>query len=1550
MANFWENLASPIKKAAQNMSDWWNSAKGEAEQKIKNKEQQAVEAGKKLALSASSMGNFLKGSLIDQPIEKIKEMPKEVSNYFEPVPDKVRVRDFARELPGAAEKVGSAIVKFGKDVLRAPNRAGASVMLTLQGQKEFVPGAGAVPMLEKFLMGDEPIRDIKETGKETIKAFGGSEKTAEKFGMPIGMALTTLDLIPGIPKKKIAEGLGEQLITKYGDDVAKMIIKKGGVDLAEQSLKEGGEKALQKAGIAVKTVRNLVFDLPVNLIPAKNKATWKHSKILWNTMRNQFGEANKLGEDVTRNRGAVAWVIDTLEGGKRSLAPLMEKYADQKMTSKQYKKLYAMFKSRNYVLEGYKKVMATLKGIEPTVIERTIEPMQKTVKEAAEEIIPKAVEKQAEESKLLDAVRYAEEGRENTDKFRGGTWHTLGEEKNYIFNKAKDKSLEGYGGSKEIKTKLDVKNPLVIKNAILEDGSFSVINSGYEKYLPEKIAKAAEDMYTAVRDAEGTDGVDLAIMNGLHDAGISEEAAGKVIGTSNKFDAAMDLIISKGLKEKGYDALILENEYKGKVADRHIFKLAEDAGQAAKKVGESAEDILNKRNTMEKLRDANPADEKIASAAEKLDSQINEASKAEKEIIEIPKTKTAESDLGAINNKNQFVEKAGKKESLAKLEDDPIKEPPNEPPIPPHEPPPELIFGGEPNFSAGSGIEAIDKMLGETSKPKKLLDWVKQVPKKFTEAFSDRFAPMKRFEGELSKMAGQPIDINSSPYIGARMYAGRMGTVEVELQNLQKIVQPLAKSRADFTRYVLAKRASERASRGFANPAGVTEEQALQAINELKTKVGDAVFKQFENAEQAIQTWADQAILQPAMESGIISKEAYEGVIKNNKHWIPFHVLDYLPDPRHVDAIKAGGEIFSVSKQGIIKELEGTEKTIQDPFETIISHLSQSVSLIKRNEVAKKLIDLRDQFRQAKELLLPLEKDASAPKGWGSISVFVDGKATKWAVPEELSWAMHQMNEAEAGLIGKFMRFTSGAFRKGATTFYIPFSLSNAFRDAQMATMASKYGFNAADWAKGFGNGLKAAFGWESKLYDDFMRNGGGFGGYIQNIRSLSGAKEALFEPAWLKRTKAVINPFNLVSNFAEAIELAPRLGVYSKTLKKGTTAYEAAFEARNATIDFAKAGQEMRIINMWIPFVNARWQALLNTAKVFKERPVRSAAKAGALIITPGVTTYLWNTMNYPDLYDDIPQWAKDTYFTVIVGEDVDKDGNRVPKIVQIPKGDVGQIFYNPIEYALEYVRKGEPQNFTKLALEWMSQLAPIPFTRDGELSTSQVLSGGLPPVIRTPIELATNQSFFSGYPIVPRNMEKIAPTEQYDEKTPELAVTIGRALGVSPMKLAYGVGGLLGGFGREAIDPAKILEMTSQRFYRTSGGAKINEAWNLKYEAEVGYNTARQQAVRAIEAGDTAAAFKIMDSWNAEAEKIVPEITPYLAKDDPLEADHISKSITFQPADMARLQRSVTEKALSKNKNDKKTKSEIMIGQILKPKDSGQPDLKSMREALRK
>lgn len=1228
---------------------------------------------------------------ITSPFKKAAEKTKKtIGDFFAPMPDQVRVRDFVRELPGATKTVGTAVLNFGKDVLRAPNRAAASAMLSLQDQKEFIPGTGVAPKLEKFLMGDKPIKDIRGTGEETIKTFGGSEKASKKYGLPLGFALTALDIVPGIPKKKVAEELGEQLIKRYGDDVAKLIVEKGGRKLAEQAIKEGGEKLVEKAGIAIA----------------------KEAK--------PITEAAKTAEEV-------------------------------------------------------------IKSVKP--------------------------------------VNYFEKEGRNLMEFENA-----------------DLSLP------ELKRKLEI----------------------------------------AVEGKE------------------SDELLG---------------LMKKDIEKRESELI--------------------DLAKKDKWVPEQGEEFIKAREQAIKEIEAS---------------------------MPTNRTSAAEGALDGVNSKGHPVIKAGKKIAPPKPRADELKPPPPTPPRTPTEVP----LSGVPDSPNGSALEAIDGMVGKTSTPKNLLEWIKGAPKKFTEAFSDRFAPIKRFEEMVSDMAGKPIDINSSAYTAARMYAGRMGTVESFLNDLQKVISPLRKERADFTRFVLSRRALERAERGFANPAGVTADTAKKAMDELKTKVGPGIFKQFESAEQAIQKWADEAILKPAAESGLISKQAYGSIVAKNKHWIPFQVLDYLPDSAFVDSLPKGGEIFSVGKQGIIRGLEGTEKIIRDPFEAIIDKLSNAVNLAKRNDVARKLINIREVLPEAKELIQPLAKDARVPKGWGSISVFVDGKNTKWVVPEELSWAMHQMNEVEAGMLGNFVKFTSGAFRKGATTLYIPFSLSNAVRDAQMAVMTSKYGFNPADWVSGFAQGLKGAFGWDSKLLEEFSRNGGGFGGFIQGAREISGVKKQLFEPAWWKRTKAVVNPFNLISNFAEAIELAPRLGVYKHALKEGATGFEAAFEARNATIDFAKAGQEMRIINMWVPFVNARWQAMLNTARVFKESPVKASAKAGALIVAPGVTTYFWNSLNFPDLYEDVPRWIKDTYFPIIVGEEKDEQGNRVPKMVLIPKGDVGQIFYNPIEYALDYVRKGEPSNFSKLALEWMSQLAPIPFTRDGELSVTQFLSGAMPPILRTPIELATNQSFFTGGPIVPRRLEQVSPSEQYDEKTPQAAVVVGRALGVSPMKMAYGLGGLLGGFGREAIDPAKILQSTASRFYRSAGGEKRNQAWNLKDEAVVGYSTAREQAKRAIEENDIKTATAIIENWNASAEKILPDILPYLAQDDPQEAQKISSSVTFQPQDIARLQRSVYDELAGKAErkgtkpelNSKLTKDSLRslrtgkedplatIGKMFPNHELGQTDLRQMRQ----
>ena len=160
--------------------------------------------------------------------------------------------------------------------------------MSAEGQKEFVPGTGAVPSLEKFLLGEKPIKDIGGTGQETIQTFGGSEQTAKKYALPLGFALTAMDMIPILPEKTVGKEVAKQLAEKYGPEVAATIVKKGGKQLAEKALKDGGEKILEKSGINL--VKKTVPIANAGIVPVKSALD------AIDGMVGKTGKAQNLGE------------------------------------------------------------------------------------------------------------------------------------------------------------------------------------------------------------------------------------------------------------------------------------------------------------------------------------------------------------------------------------------------------------------------------------------------------------------------------------------------------------------------------------------------------------------------------------------------------------------------------------------------------------------------------------------------------------------------------------------------------------------------------------------------------------------------------------------------------------------------------------------------------------------------------------------------------------------------------------------------------------------------------------------------------------------------------------------------------------------------------------------------------------------------------------------------------------------------------------------------------------------------------------------------------
>ncbi len=315
--------------------------------------------------------------------------PKQVFERKESAPIETPEERAARL--AKAHELTKKVAEFGKSILRAGPRAAASVTLEAQGRRTMVPETKA----EKFLFGEEPIESVGERIQkfpERAKEFGIPESISKKIAPFAIVGLTALDILPPLPGKGVAKQTIKELAEKYGDDIARQIIKKGGKELVEKALEAGGEAALKKAGIAAQFVREFKYELPAHLMPAKGKPTWEIGKTLWNTMRS----GNVQGQDLARDKGAMSWVIDRLSGGKTELGELLQKYAGARSTNKQYKKLYAVLKSKNYNIEDYKKVMSELKGIEPMVIEHKLTPAVSELKAAAQKTPTAALKEAAE--------------------------------------------------------------------------------------------------------------------------------------------------------------------------------------------------------------------------------------------------------------------------------------------------------------------------------------------------------------------------------------------------------------------------------------------------------------------------------------------------------------------------------------------------------------------------------------------------------------------------------------------------------------------------------------------------------------------------------------------------------------------------------------------------------------------------------------------------------------------------------------------------------------------------------------------------------------------------------------------------------------------------------------------------------------------------------------------------------------------------------------------------------------------------------------------------
>ena len=726
--------------------------------------------------------------------------------------------------------------------------------------------------------------------------------------------------------------------------------------------------------------------------------------------------------------------------------------------------------------------------------------------------------------------------------------------------------------------------------------------------------------------------------------------------------------------------------------------------------------------------------------------------------------------------------------------------------------------------------EAVKLILSKTKfeKPKD----VQNVKDTLTRLFIDRLHPVLRMVRRVEDTKNTRGQLNVYEQfrilVGMTNRAGTFidrATQTVKLENkgksLKQVLEPLKfegnkklneqglkKQYAELNAYLISRRVLEYQKRGFEH--GFDLQAAKDTVSTLKNKY-DSIAKEIDKYQRDL--------LEYARDLKLIDQKAFDAMVEANKSYIPFarvmeSVAGEKPSPY-------GG----VSNP--FKRVKGGQQPVFDPIETIYSNTFKIVKLAERNNALIKFFDFVEknkssfpdinkkiETKQTKIERKELEKvldDPSAindvaienfkvfrksfvkPDG-SSVTVYRNGKFEVWDVGKELADSLSEFNPQEIGVIIKAIGTPARLLRAGATT-SPDFVFSNIGRDTVLAPVFSKSGFipvwSSLEGALTMFLGKTGISKKAKKTMQDWEKSGGMQSTLISLDRMVrdKGAFEML--NGQQIRNK-IFNPIEILRTLSEIGENITRLGEFQKAYKKagkeglkGREQIErAGFESRDITIDYAKMGAYMKGVNAVSAFYNARVQGYVKIYDGLTQRPGRAIAAITAGIIMPSM--YFWYANRDNEIYQRQPQWVKDNYWVVVVGD----TPYRIPKPF-----DLGVVFGTGMEQFLDWWVGNDANAKNDLAR----------FT--SEFVGTQLRNlNPLPTILVPPVEQATNYSIFRDRPLVPDYMDRqLLGPYQFNPYTTETSKLLSRTLAAiigdhnapSPIVIDNYIRGWTGGLG---------------------------------------------------------------------------------------------------------------------------------------------------------
>lgn len=582
-------------------------------------------------------------------------------------------------------------------------------------------------------------------------------------------------------------------------------------------------------------------------------------------------------------------------------------------------------------------------------------------------------------------------------------------------------------------------------------------------------------------------------------------------------------------------------------------------------------------------------------------------------------------------------------------------------------------------------------------------------------------------------------------------------------------------------------------------------------------------------------------LLDIAVAYGLLSKETAKTFKREYRYYVPL---------TRENSIETGGNwINSALKDNYVnvdkffKKLSetGSERVVQDPLTSMMRRTEKLISDGEHNIVGQKLAALA-HTEKGELLMQPTNAGKPVKTGASSsfehiIYVWKDGKKYGYqTIAPGLYEAVTSMSKPEAaflcGAIEKVLKPEATLLRVGATS--SPFYLLWQFlKDSLFSGISTKTGmFPFVGTLKGLD---RLWFHADEYLLAKFEAEGIPFSTRVKGENIPGELRQLAGKAPFLQRnkvTKGILKGINWGLDRSYDFDAAPRIEEFKRGMEQGMSRAEAAAAARDITLNFSRAGTQGRKLNRVAAFFNAQVQGLDKYIRMLRENPRGTIYKSLLYLTLP--TLAYWSYVRNQDWYRDIPYEDKmrNWYFQGASGQ-----------IYKIPKPDIpGYLFASVPEALLNELADKDPEALSKSNL-------------GGFLLSNTLPTNILPTGVRPLLENYFNYNIFRGRPVVSDKELKKLSEDQHNAYTSEVAKSIGKISGYSPMKIDNILKGTTGSLGQMVLDtidkfaydksnPEREAYESIRFFYTPGGRTRTNDVFYRGLEnLEQRYNSSNKR-----------------------------------------------------------------------------------------------------------